>query len=119
MQKVCEVAAIHCVQCGLGGGVLGRRLIGECGRLQGCGAGQTVFNRIYLATHQLAEGDLDTGCAQGHQAITLTESIRSPRLLRYLTDLRDQTQRHPSSDTRELEHRINTLVTTMTTEHQT
>lgn len=80
---------------------------------------QTAFNRIYLATHQLAEGDLDTGCAQGHQAITLTESIRSPRLLRYLTDLRDQTQRHQRSDTRELGRRINTLVTTMTTEHQT
>jgi transcriptional regulator with XRE-family HTH domain/tetratricopeptide (TPR) repeat protein len=73
---------------------------------------QRTFNRAWLATCLLADGDPTTGAQMGIQAIDAARDLASPRLLEQLAPLQTQARRysqHP--DLRQLDHELQVLRT--------
>ena len=71
---------------------------------------QRAFNRAWLATCLLADGNPAVGAQIGIQAVSETREITSPRLIDQLAPLHAQTRRYPHhSDVRQLAHDLRLL----------
>jgi len=69
-----------------------------------------VFDRIVLAAAQLQASDPDAGVRTGHEAVTLTETLRSARATARLTDIAQAAKAYGTRpDAVELRRRITTL----------
>lgn len=75
-----------------------------------CRGRQRAFNRAWLATCILVDGDPATGAQVGIQALSETRGITSPRLLDQLAPLHAQTRRYPRhNDVQQLGHQLRLL----------
>jgi hypothetical protein len=73
-------------------------------------ARQRAFNLIWLATCQLADGNLADGADIGHRAVAAASQVKSTRLLDHLAPLQTETQRHQQdSAVRDLHHHVQKL----------